>query len=162
MDTLTGLTQSYEHQLVYHLLLLKKVMDQYRIWGKRALASDVLWTDPQFQPAMLQLLHALGQCGQHLQSLSTLSPDGQLADKLIRELGQEVNQFTEYLEILLLKIEDPIERDAIISNLNLKYKSIKQCSRQFAELYEQAFPGRLSFTLQSLLDSQLPEMQSSL
>ncbi len=158
MEGLTNSQQKYEKELVYHLLIFLKAMEQYRIWGRRAFASDVLRSDPQFEQGMRLLLQAMNICGECFRTLPKPPEGGIEADTLIRSLGQEVSLFTECLEALLLTT-DPVKRETLLAALSAKSKEIKQGYRQFAALYDLAFPGRLSLVLQSLREGVSPEMQ---
>ncbi len=158
MDNQVNAQQDYEMQLVYHLLIFLKAMEQYRIWGKRAVSSDVLRRDPQFETGMRRLLEAMSLCSHRFLDLPEPPNGGREADLLIRDLGQVVGRFTKDLETLLTAA-NPAEREMLTRALAEKSKEIKQSYRQFAELYNQAFPGRLDLTMQSLRSSESPEMQ---
>jgi hypothetical protein len=150
--------QEYENQLVFHLVIFLKAMQQYSIWGKRAAASDVLRTDPQFETGMRQILKAIDLCGQRFLALPEPPQNGIEADRVIRGMGREVGQFAESLENLLVT-EDPLKRDQFVTVLAEKSRAIKQEYRQFAELYDQAYPGRLSMALNTLQGSGAAEPQ---
>ncbi len=146
--------QGYEKQVVSHLLLFLQAMEQYRIWGKRATASDALRSDPQFVPAMRALLVALSMCAQDMQDLPKPPEDGWEADQSIRKLGQEIGQFAEILRTLIVT-EDSAERGMIFAALAAKTKGMKQIYRQFGAQYDQVFPGRLDRMLNTLISSTL-------
>ncbi len=158
MENPTNGQQNYEKELVYHLHVFLKAMDQYRIWGKRAAASDTLRRDPQFEPGMRQILQVITICGECFRMLPHPPQGGEAADRIIRSMGQEVSSFTENLEQLIVTA-DPVKQETLLATLATETKEIKQGCREFAELYDQAFPGRLSLVLQSLQNGVAPEMQ---
>ncbi len=161
METQTGLPPSYEDQVVSYLFFLKKAMDRYLIWGQRAIVSDVLWSDPQFEPMLRELIQAMRLCGQHFLALPKPPQGGWDADQVIRCAGQEILLFVENVETMLL-IADPLERRTLVADLALNLKEIKQNCRQFAELYERAFPGQLSSALHNMRAALLNGVPSAL
>ncbi len=158
MEDPTTEQQNYEKKLVYHLCLFLKAMDQYRIWGRRAAASEALRGDPQFEQGMRRIMQALRICGECFRTLPQLLQGGESAEQLIRSIGQEIGLFAESLE-KLIATADPVIQETMLETLSFKSIEIKQSCRQFAERYEEAFPGRLSLVLQSLQNGVAPEMQ---
>ncbi len=158
MENPTNAQQNYEKELVYHLHLFLKAMDQYRIWGKRAAASDTLRRDPQFEPGMRQILQIINICEECFRTLPQSSQGGEMAYRILRTMGQVVSLFAENLE-LLIATADPAKQETLCARLSSESKEMKQCYRLFAELYEQAFPGRLSMVLQSLHYGVASEMR---
>ncbi len=100
---------------------------------------------------MRELLQEMRICGECFRTLPQPPQGGAEADALIRSMGQEVNLFTEFLEALLLA-KASAKREPLLAALAVKSKGIKQCCCQFVELYDRAFPGRLSLVRQSLRD----------
>ncbi len=157
MENQADLQQLYEKQLVFHLLVFRKAMQQYASWGKRAVASEVLRSDPHYETTMRQLIEAMALCAQQFQALPEPPEGGREVNQLIQNLGKEVGQFAQGFETLLLAT-DPTERETLTKTLAMKSRAMKQSYRQFGAQYDQIFPGRLDIMLQTLQNEMVTEL----
>jgi hypothetical protein len=157
MENQADRQQLYEKQLVFHLLIFRKAMQQYASWGKRAVASEVLRSDPRYETTMRQLIEAMALCAQQFQALPEPPEGGREVNQLIQNLGKEMGQFTQCFETLLIAT-DPSERETLTTALAIKSRAMKQSYRQFGSQYDQIFPGRLDMMLQSLQNEMATEL----
>ncbi len=157
MENQADRQQLYEKQLVFHLLIFRRAMQQYASWGKRAVASEGLRSDPQFETTMRQLIEAMALCAQQFQALPEPPEGGREVNQLIQNLGKEVGQFVQGFETLLLAT-DPTERETLTTALAIKSRAMKQSYRQFGAQYDQIFPGRLDIMLQTLQNEMVTEL----
>ncbi len=156
---------SYEKQVLYYLLIFRKAMEEYGQWSKRAFASPRLFRDPQFQVGMQKLIEVIKTCGVRLQEMPHPVEGALDADRFLREMGKELEKFSESLSIFLQTAE-PKERGQQTQALASQSLAIKQGYHQFFSTYEQIYPGRLAQTLRLIrqgkaLDEANPQVSTS-
>jgi len=146
----------YEKQVLFHLLIFRKAMEQYWKWGKVAIGSPRLYRDPQFQTGMEQLIQVIKTCGVRFQEISKPPERALAADRPLREMGKELENFSASLQSIL-GLTDSKKRKTQFKKLSTQSQMIKQRYHQFINSYEVIYPGRLSSTLGSFLDSETVE-----
>jgi hypothetical protein len=154
MDNIPDGQLQYEKQVLFHLLIFRKAMDQYRLWGEESLDSPLLWNYPQYQDGMKQLIQVIKTCGKRFQEIPK-PPEGIFeADRLLRRMGEDLELYSAVLPNLF-RLTDPTERERISKQIAALSLEIKKGYQQFIAAYEQKYPGRLIHSLQSFRDGEI-------
>ena len=142
----------YERQLLLCMTVFLNAIQMYAQWANKAISSVKVSQDAKFRDGMEELILVIKNCGVQFQKLPHPSADADEVDHLIRDLGKNIEGFSASLGGLSGEC-DPQKRRQQGLTLEMQTVAIKQEYRQFVDLYERKYPGRLAAALGSMKET---------